>query len=588
MIRRREFIGKTLAGMASAGVAGFTGCSFLTGEVSLTPKLAGHKEAWLYVGSKDWSQDDDGIIYSPVWNQCIAKKGGNDTLKREDFAYPASTVLGETDLSMEFRTYAWSVITTGIVFRAQDSARYYVVEFSDMERKGPKYSVRLFRQDASGYRQELAAGFADHPELPEQWVQRGPTPEEWERATPGWARARVHAQGDQIRVLVNDQVVLETKDGTYSAGLAGIVARGPVTFRNLRLSGKRGKLDHTWRTIAEERPAYTYPLPDPEERYGNHQAYPGIFRAANGDLAIWMGVNGPVHAPDDTLLIWSRDEGKTWGEPTLFKKRLDIGRPHFFFGHQDGRLSCLYVSPNGWASQAGWPKVAYSNDGGKTWTDPKPLIVSGKPLSDHAKQGTIGPYSPITRYSDGTLLQYFYHVQTIKDGDGEATNAERLDRSLVIRSTDDGKTWTGPYYLDPNNTDSNETMGAERADGSIVAFSRTLRSSFMWMSTSPDKGLTWTKQVQSNCTGECPYLLRHSSGVLIMGSRGYGIFMKTSTDEGKTWSRETRISLCSGMMGMTEMKDGRVLVVFHEAYRRPTHIRIQYMRVEPDGQLQPA
>ena len=35
--------------------------------------------------------------------------------------------------------------------------------------------------------------------------------------------------------------------------------------------------------------------------------------------------------------------------------------------------------------------------------------------------------------------------------------------------------------------------------------------------------------------------------------------MKTSLDEGTMWSRETRISLCGGMMGMTEMKDGRVL-----------------------------
>jgi len=59
----------------------------------------------------------------------------------------------------------------------------------------------------------------------------------------------------------------------------------------------------------------------------------------------------------------------------------------------------------------------------------------------------------------------------------------------------------------------------------------------------------------------------------------------TSIDEGLSWSRETRISLCSGMMGMAEMKDGRVLVVFHEAYRTPTRIRGHYMRVRPDGSL---
>jgi len=216
-------------------------------------------------------------------------------------------------------------------------------------------------------------------------------------------------------------------------------------------------------------------------------------------------------------------------------------------------------------------------------------VVSGKPLYQHAEDGTIGPYSPIVRYSDGTLVQYHYHVQTRKGEDiNEATNATRRDRSLAIRSTDDGTTWTGPHYLDAENFDSNETMGAERKDGSLIAFSRTLRASFMWTSTSPDKGKTWTKQVQSTCTGECPFLLRHSSGVLIMGSRGFGIFMKTSIDEGKMWSRETRVSLCSGMMGMTEMKDGRVLVVFHEGYRTPTRIRGHYMQVARDGTLTPA
>ena len=73
-----------------------------------------------------------------------------------------------------------------------------------------------------------------------------------------------------------------------------------------------------------------------------------------------------------------------------------------------------------------------------------------------------------------------------------------------------------------------------------------------------------------------------------MGNRGNGVFMKTSTDDGKTWSRETRVSLCSGMMGMTEMKDGRVLAVFHEGYRTPTRIRGHYINVHKDGTLSPA
>ena len=220
-------------------------------------------------------------------------------------------MLTDTDVRVEFQTFYWSVVNTGIAFRAQDSVRFYCVVFRDMERKGSKYEARLFRQEESGYRREIATGFAPHSPLPEQWVQRAPKPEDWEKATPGWIKARVLAQGDVIRVFINDQQIIQAQDSAYPAGLAGLAARDP-------------------------------------------------------------------------------------------------------------------------------------------------------------------------------------------------------------------------------------------------------------------------------------YLLRHSSGALVMGSRGYGIFMKTSLDNGRTWTLETRISHCSGMMGMTEMNDGRILVVFHEAYRTPTRVRLQYMRIAEDGTLVPA
>ena len=582
-ISRRSFIKNALTVAISTGVGGaYISCGINSSRdsISLTPQLNGNKDSWTFVGDTQWSQDSNKIIYSPVWKQ--RKDRYSDLLKREDIAYPSPEVLTDTDLSVEFQTFYWSVTNVSIVVRAQDSVRFYCVEFRDLERKGAKYEVRVFLQDQSGYRRDIATGLAPHSELPARWVQRGPSPEEWEQATPGWMKARVQAKGDLIRVLVDGKVIVEVRDDTYPVGRAGIMARGPVKFRNLSISGKVGNLNPKWSKIDKEYPAYFRPYPDVEKTYGDNQTYPGVTRTKNGDLLVWMSVNGNPHEFNDFLLIRSSNEGKTWENPVLVKKLPDGGRPGFFFGHQDGRLSCLYTYD--WRSKVRGPKSAFSSDGGKTWTTPRPLLVGGKSLYDIPKKGRIGPYSPVTRYSDGTLLQFYYHVQTVEGGEIES-NAERRDRSLVIRSLNDGKTWSGPYYLDRDNFDSNECMGVECADGSIVAFARTLRAPFMWMNRSKDKGITWSKQLSSNCTGECPQLLRHSSGVLIMGSRGYGIFMKTSIDEGRTWSQEVRISLCSGMMGLMEMKDGRVMVVFHEAYRTPTRIRGHYMRVENDGTL---
>ena len=577
---RRDFLKGAIAGALS----GLSGCGGGSQDVvSLEPRLEGDHGSWTFIGSEDWSQDSQGVLFSPVWNQRKARYG--DLLKREDFAFPSKEVLTNTDLSLEFQTFYWSVTNLSIIVRAQDDRRFYCVQFNDMGRKGSSYAVRLYVQDGSGYRREIASGFAPHPGLPERWVQRGPRPEEWGEATPGWMKARVQAEGNRIRVFMDGKQVLEARDETYGAGRAGVMARGPVKMRCLSLQGRRSRLDSPWSAAGEEHPRYFYPYPDPDKVYGDNQTYPGVCRTAGGDLLVWMSVNGDPHRFNDFLLVRSRDEGRSWGEPVLVEKLPDGGRPGFFFGHRDGRLSCLYTY--GWKSEVAGPKVAFSKDEGRTWTPALPLEVSGKPLYAAAREGEIGPYSPITRYSDGTLLQFYNHVQTVAGGSVES-NAERRDRSLAIRSTDDGRTWTGPYYLDPENFDSNECMGVECSDGSIVAFARTLRAPFMWMSRSGDKGLTWSRQAPSDCTGECPQLLRHSSGVLIMGSRGAGIFMKTSVDEGRSWSRETRVSLCSGMMGLTEMKDGRVLVVFHEAYRTPTRIRGHYMRVNADGSLRSA
>ena len=577
---RRDFLKGAIAGALS----GLSGCGGGSQDVvSLEPRLEGDHGSWTFIGSEDWSQDSRGVLFSPVWNQRKARYG--DLLKREDFAFPSKEVLTNTDLSLEFQTFYWSVTNLSIILRAQDDRRFYCVQFNDMGRKGSSYAVRLYVQDGSGYRRDIASGFAPHPELPERWVQHGPKPEEWGEATPGWMKARVLAEGNRIRVFMDGKQVLEALDESYGAGRAGVMARGPVKMRRLSIRGRRGRPDAPWSAAGEEHPRYFYPYPDPDKVYGDNQTYPGVCRTAEGDLLVWMSVNGDPHGFNDFLLVRSRDEGRSWGEPVLVEKLPDGGRPGFFFGHRDGRLSCLYTY--GWKSEVAGPKVAFSKDEGRTWTPALPLEVSGKPLYAAAREGGIGPYSPITRYSDGTLLQFYYHVQTVAGGSVES-NAERRDRSLAIRSTDDGRTWTGPYYLDPANFDSNECMGVECSDGSIVAFARTLRAPFMWMSRSGDKGLTWSRQAPSDCTGECPQLLRHSSGVLIMGSRGAGIFMKTSVDEGRSWSRETRVSLCSGMMGLTEMKDGRVLLVFHEAYRTPTRIRGHYMRVKADGSLMSA
>jgi hypothetical protein len=177
-----------------------------------------------------------------------------------------------------------------------------------------------------------------------------------------------------------------------------------------------------------------------------------------------------------------------------------------------------------------------------------------------------------------------YDAEVVPGGD-EGCNADRLDRSFLLRSGDDGRTWEAPVYFDPTNFDHNECMVAEASPGKLVAFMRTLAAPCMWTSRSQDGGKTWTPLVQSSISGECPYLLRHSSGALIMASRGSGVFIKLSFDGGESWPGEWRISPASAMVGMTELADGRVFIAMHEGYRVPGYVRGQTFRVTPNGPI---
>jgi hypothetical protein len=216
-----------------------------------------------------------------------------------------------------------------------------------------------------------------------------------------------------------------------------------------------------------------------------------------------------------------------------------------------------------------------------SWSGPEEVLISGRRLEELMTEDCEkGIYAPPVRLSDGTMLMCGWECCTPPGADA---GAHRLDRSLLFRSSDDGRTWEGPTYFDEANFDHNECMLVETTPGKLVAFMRTGDAPYMWMSTSEDYGLSWTPLVQSNVSGTCPYLLGHSSGALILFSRGEGCYLKLSFDRGQTWTRETRISPASAMVGMTETTDGRVLIAMHEGYRVPGYIRGQFFRVTPDG-----
>ena len=547
--------------------------------------LKGNEQNWTFIGVPKWNEDHEGCIYTPVWSYPNFNRDPDrppssyaHELAREDYALLTSCPLGDTDISIDYKCPYGSVIHGGIVFRAVDSTRMYVLNIEDLGRKGHYYELTLWRQDASGYRTLLASGSEPHSIVSESIVQMGATTRgQWHESSPDWVTVRVQASGTYIRVSMDDHIVFDLRDRTYSVGYVGLVGRGAVYFKNFCVEGTQEELREDWTVHEGEMPRFFYPG---QKQADGFHAYPVAGRMNDGATLVAWGHTPIERKPwHSTAVVFTRsdDEGNSWSPLSMIFDNGDaVCNPTSLFAHNDGTVSCFIRAwPEGGKTPAN--VVIRSTDGGQNWSTRETLSLGGHPLTE-----TQGLYSPAIRLSDGTVVMCGYDAK-VRPGGDSGSNADRLDQSLFLRSTDDGYTWEEPVYFDPDNFDHNECMVAEIEPGKLVAFMRTLAAPYMWTSKSVDYGLTWTRLEQTTVSAECPLLLKHSSGALVLGSRGGGVFLRLSFDAGETWSTTYRMSPASAMMAMVEMADARVLNVMHEGYRVPSNMRGQYFTITAEG-----
>jgi len=563
-------------------------CSFAMFLTSIDTRPGQGDDRWTYIGDPDWRADDDGVLYPPVFANPRFDRGDDQVpdlyahpLAREDYAILADTPLEDTDIAFDYTCPYGAVLHGGAIVRATGGMCGYILDFLEMGRKAQAYEVILWLQDESGYRRQLARAQVPHSIIPERINQKGtPTRFLWDHSAPEWMRFRLQASSSVLRVSADGRILFELRDETFSAGCVGLVARGSVYFRNVEIHGFPAEDASPWTPPeSDEIPAFFLPGdPQPE----GFNAYPVVCRAPDGDVLVaWAHDPNPSrHGKGDgtpgAVLTRSSDDGATWTSPApVWQGSCYNFVPSSLFAHQDGSLSLLAITAPDPNTPARCKRLR-STDGGKTWSIPEDLTVAGRSLNDRP---FINPYSPMQRLSNGIVVMTLYEAD---DSQGHENDVRR-DRALLLRSEDDGHTWTEePVYLDPDNFDHNECMVAEIAPGRLIAFMRTLRAPFMWTSHSEDGGSNWTQLMQTDISAECPCLLAHSSGALVLGSRGLGLFLRVSRDGGWSWGETWRVSPMSAMMGMMELDDGRILLIGHEGYRIPGNIRGQYIELTPE------
>ncbi|MBL8291397.1 MAG: exo-alpha-sialidase [Bryobacterales bacterium] len=208
--------------------------------------------------------------------------------------------------------------------------------------------------------------------------------------------------------------------------------------------------------------------------------------------------------------------------------------------------------PDVQAPRGGRAEIMRSEDGGRTWTDPVPMIDTE--WDDRAPAAALLP--------DGTLVASFFTYPHA----GVA----------IIRSFDDGKTWEqkpimirapfhdlatdGPPIVMPDGSLLLATYGKEKEGDRYEAIG---------IFASKDRGQTWQYLSSIRAQQEMtePGLARLKDGTLVLITRSEAA-VSFSKDNGRTWTEPRNLPTRIFDPWLLTLRDGKLLSI-HGSYQRP-------------------
>lgn len=310
---------------------------------------------------------------------------------------------------------------------------------------------------------------------------------------------------------------------------------------------------------------------------GSYEAFPDVCRLADGELvAVFYAGYGHISLPrpgsskDGRICIMrSQDDGRTWSKPQTLVDLQGDDRDPSIMQTSKGTLICNFMTFYGRAEVpvSFIVRVIRSTDGGKTWSEPTVVPSPFKTVTATS--------SPAIELTDGTLLLPIYGRDTPSRYNEDKPGLR--DRSVVLRSADDGKTWDAPVFIDDApEVHLQEPSLLQLDDGRLLCVMRRQgRQSF-----SEDGGLTWSKPEPFAHRADCPYLLQTQDGLLLCATRSGGTSVTVSTDRARSWSKPMSIDRGPGAYpSMVELDNGRILCLYYVEERPGSRIRQAVFRV---------
>lgn len=221
-----------------------------------------------------------------------------------------------------------------------------------------------------------------------------------------------------------------------------------------------------------------------------------------------------------------------------------------------GRLLVTYYAGATHQDLNGHQRVIRSDDGGQTWSAPQ--VVADGPHDD--RDGRL------TQLSDGTVVMVYFVTEDPAQGSAGA---------WIVRSTDDGDTWSEPVPITAESTALHAPV-VELANGDLLVplYGTDPADTSRHRSTvvrSTDGGLTWTDETVIPGPAAVSFpepfvsVLPDGSLVALLRSRGavpQVAYLSRSFDNGHTWTMAQPTTIPAESHDVVITSEGMALVTY--------------------------
>lgn len=256
-------------------------------------------------------------------------------------------------------------------------------------------------------------------------------------------------------------------------------------------------------------------------------------------LGWYAGGTREPHMENYNLVIYSDDQGKTWSDPLFVIPSSKERRVHSLdiqlWTAPDGRLFVFWVQNNTHPYQPGEPGFVVDGYVFDDFEHAEWVMICDDPDAEE-------PVFSVPRYLDKGFLRCKPLV--LQDGTWINFNYDQTSsRYGYSISKDQGKTYTHLYGAEKVPTPFDETMAYEKMDGSVRMLARSSVGELA-ESTSFDGGITWTDAIKSGIPNPNTrfYIARTPSGRILMVNNDTPtpprshMTVYLSEDDGETWA----------------------------------------------------